>query len=154
ILPRAIERILARRDPNPAPAVRLVTLLAGGPPSAVGAARIALEALAAKVQSGEIAGPRLEALREGLRPFVQTALGGPARSALGPEVVMLAASWKDPEGPRAAREVFRSPESESSRRLQAFNALAAAGDREILAAVAEALVDRRNGSTGFRGQLL
>jgi putative heme-binding domain-containing protein len=154
ILPRAIERILARRDPDPAPAVRLVTLLAGGPPAAVGAARAALEALSAKVQTGEIAGPRLEALREGLRPLVRTALDDPSRSPLRFEAVVLATSWKDPEATRAAREVFRSPEAEPSRRLQALGALAAAGDREVLDAVAEALVDRRDGSSAFRGQLL
>ncbi len=101
ILPRAIERILSRRDPDPAPAVRLLSRLAGGPPADVEAARRALEALAAKVQTGEVAGPHLEALKEGLRPLVRSALDDPARSPLRFEAIVLATSWKDPEGTRA-----------------------------------------------------
>src|SRR5262249_40390181 len=107
LLPRAIERILARRDPGPAPIVSLFRLLAEGEGGRAGAAGRVMQALAGKVQTGELAGGRLAALRDALRPVLETILRSPPGRPLQLEAALLATSWKDPQAYAAARQVFQ-----------------------------------------------
>src|SRR5262249_42789114 len=64
ILPRAVERILARRAPDPVVAIDLLGVVLGGPRPDEKAARQCLDVLSAKVQSGEISGEAAKGLRE------------------------------------------------------------------------------------------
>ena len=152
ILPRAVERILARKGGDPAPVASLLALLVSEPdPTAAG---ICLERLAARVQTGEIAGGPLEALREKLQLSVRTLLAAGPDGPLYADAALLATSWKDPAGFQAVRKALANAKVPDAKRLQALDALIAAGDDSALATVAPTLADRAAGSLDFRGKAL
>jgi putative membrane-bound dehydrogenase-like protein len=154
ILPRAVERLLARRDPDPAPLVRLFGLLADGPSAEPATARLVLEALTLKVQSGEVAAAPLAALRSELAPRLRAIVAGPPDAPLWFDAALLTTSWKDDAGLAATRRVVTDSNSPPERRLRALVALIASGDHQVLPSVAAFLADRRVASAGFRGQVL
>ena len=65
IVPRMVERIIARNDPDPGPIVRLFRVLEN---RNVPLARTCLELLASRIQNGELQGERLAKLRMQLAP--------------------------------------------------------------------------------------
>jgi putative membrane-bound dehydrogenase-like protein len=174
VLPRAAERLLGRRGRDPrrriGPVVDLVSSLGATPtptplPGAasasaserVEATRRIFELLAGRVQSGEIAGEALQALRRGLRPVVQPRLDGPDDDPLAIDAALLATSWDDQAARARARRAFlgasRARAYPQERRLQALRALIAARDPSILDAAAE-VATARDGTAEFRGQVL
>jgi len=154
ILPRTIERLLGKRNPDPTPIVRLIEFLAAGDASRTLLVRPALEGLATRVQTGEISGKHLVAVREGLAPFVSKVLAGSHDAPLFRDAAILATSWKDSAGVAATRGLFLSAQDEPGQRLRALNALIAAGDPEIIDAAGRILADRQAGAPDFRGQVL
>jgi putative membrane-bound dehydrogenase-like protein len=154
ILPRAVERLLARRDADSSPIVALFGILADGPSADPETARTMLEALALKVQSGEISTSRITALRKVLAPRLRTILAGPPDTPLFFGAALLTTSWKDTEGLAATRRVFQNAQTAPERRLRALGALIASGDRQVLPAVSDLLADRRTEASEFRGQVL
>ena len=154
LMPRVVGRLLARKDPDPAPLVALFAILAAGRDASPQAAEPCLAALAARVQTGEIAGARLEALRSGLAPTLGQILAGPADSPLRIEAALLAASWKDGAALKVIRELPARPGVPEARRLQAIDALIAAGDATAVEAVAATLAADAKGSLDFRGKAL
>ena len=154
LMPRALERLLARKDPDPAPLVGLFARLASGKASSPKAAESCLVALADRVQTGEIAGARLEALRAGLQPTLSKILAGPADSALHADAALLATSWKDPAALKAVRGMLARAGVPEAKRLQALDALVSAGDASAVEAVAPTLADPKAGSIDFRARAL
>jgi len=154
LLPRVVERLLGRKDPDPAPLVALLAMLAAGPNAIPEAAQACLAAIAAKVQTGEIAGDRLDALRHGLEPTLSKLLAGPADSPLRIDAALLAASWKDKVALKSIRELLARPGVPEEKRLQAIHALISAGDASAVAAVAPTLADPEAGSIDFRARVI
>jgi putative heme-binding domain-containing protein len=150
LLPRVLERILAVRKPEPDVMMTVVKLAAESP----GAARQCLALLAGKVQTGEIAGPLLAALRGQLQPFLHDLLAGKTENPLHLPAALLATSLKDPAGFAVVRQAFASAREREATRLQALDALIAGADPTLLERVAEILADPGPNSSRFRGQVL
>jgi putative heme-binding domain-containing protein len=154
-LPRAVERLLGRRDGDLEPAVTLVNALTGRPGAAnLAAARRAFETLADRVQDGEIAGPALVTLCAALDPIVQARQAAPDDAPLSIETAVLATAWKDATAAHRARRVFRRPAHPHKQRLEALESLVAVRDAAILDDALAVIADRAAGPPEFRGQVL
>ena len=153
-LPRLIERTLDRRNPDPAPIIRLFSLVSqagGGDPAA---ARKCLALVAQHIQSHELAGPQLQQLRAQLEPLLAPIIAGPKTNPLRPDALLLAATWKDPAALAAIRELLGSTHEPDARRGAALAALLAAGDATALDRVAAILAKPRQNSASFRAAVL
>ncbi|MGH7135400.1 MAG: DUF7133 domain-containing protein, partial [Pirellulales bacterium] len=151
ILPRVLERLLGRSDPDPRPVAALVEFLLSSDGADPALAGRCLALLASKVQSHELAGPRLERLRAALDPIVTLVLDS-AKSPLHFDAAMLAATWKDEGAVALVRKVLVSPDEPEGRRLQALGALVFAGDPNLLDEVAHVLTE--HASVEFRRGVL
>lgn len=154
ILPRVIERVIARKHPDPTPVVALFAMLADGKNSDPAAAQQCLAMLAGKIQTRELGPEQLAALRPKLEPALAKILSGAADHPLHLDAALLATTWLDPSGVAAVRKVFANVVHPENRRLQALDALVAAKDPALLDAVALALADRKSGSPAFRSMTL
>jgi putative membrane-bound dehydrogenase-like protein len=155
-LPRALERLLGRRRFEPVlVATILRVLIQAGTPDALAAARSGFSLLAARVHTGEVTDPQLDALRDQCQAVVRPILAGRVGDPLYREAALLATTWRDPVGVEATRHAFNSPELSAAQRLEALDALIGAGDPQILDSVTRRLAEpKRPGSTEFRGRLL
>jgi putative membrane-bound dehydrogenase-like protein len=157
LIPRAVDRLLGGSKPDPSSAVALVADLDKVPRAASIVARM-FQGLAERIQSGELAGVRLDTLRQGLQPIVSSIFNelvvNDRGAHLSEAAAILASSWKDPVGIGLTRETFRHNGYQPALRVQALNALIAAGDTDVLGMVAPVLADRKQSSTEFRGQVL
>jgi putative heme-binding domain-containing protein len=113
-----------------------------------------LAIIAAKVQSKEVAGTQLEALRSQLAGPLGKILAGKSDGPLYADAAILAASLKDPAGTAAARKLLAAAVGSEARRLQAIDALIAAGDETVLSQVARILAERKANSPAFRSGVL
>jgi putative membrane-bound dehydrogenase-like protein len=154
LLPRVVERILGRRNPDPAPIVALFGMLSQGPQANLPAAQQCLATLAARVQTRELSGEHLEALKLRFEPILSKILGEKAENPLLLDAALLATTWKNPAGIERVRNVLTAPAQPEPRRLQAAGALIAAADPSVLDAVAAILAERQANSLEFRGKLL
>jgi putative membrane-bound dehydrogenase-like protein len=157
ILPRAIERLLGRspRRRDAESVIALVKTLASAPDEAsVLACRQALETMASRFQSGEIAGPAVGAYRGGLDPVVRPILAGRDDARLVLEAVALAVAWNDHEATARARRAFERSDLSPERRLKALHALVGARHEPILDAALRVVADRKDAPPEFRGQVL
>jgi putative membrane-bound dehydrogenase-like protein len=171
IAPRLMERILARKNFNAAPAASLYSNLAFHT-AWIPVARECLTLVANRVQSGEIRGQHLTQLRDAFAAALDRLLGHAAqepfkvldhgklavldvttRHALTTDAAILAVSWKDSRGVELVRRTFADGGAGSALRLRALSALIAADDKKVLDLVAGALSDQ-NLSKEFSGQLL
>jgi putative heme-binding domain-containing protein len=152
IMPRVIERVLARRNVQPGLLVDLFGLVAHGKYADRAAARQCLAVLAGKVQSGEIAGPEAHAMRERFGPVLRNLLKARA-GRLRMAAAILAAALKDPEGLAVARKGFASKDEPEAVRLRALEALVSARDEGALSSAGSALGDGK-GTSAFRGAVL
>jgi putative membrane-bound dehydrogenase-like protein len=153
IMPRVVERVLGRTDPDATPIAELVEFLALGEGADPALAGKCLAMLAGKVQTREIAGPRLERLRTLLLPIVTIVLDSP-NSPLHFDTALLAATWKNENAVALVRQVLISPDEPDERRLQALGALVAADDPDLLGEVAGLLEDKERASVEFRRRVL
>ncbi|MBX6315221.1 MAG: dehydrogenase, partial [Isosphaeraceae bacterium] len=154
ILPRVVERLLSRKDPDPAPIARLVALLAHGRSGDPDAARQCLATIAAKIQTGEVAGDRLARLRARLGPVLAQTLSGPDEGPLALDAALLAASWKDRSALGALARRLESRRLDEPTRFRILDALIAAGEPGVFDAVARWLRDPEGSTPEFRGRLL
>jgi putative heme-binding domain-containing protein len=154
IMPRVVERMVGRSDRDPAPVARLFALLADEPGANPQAAGQTLQILAARVQSREIAGGELAKLRELMEPQVRKIIAVGVANPLYFDSALLATTWKDSAGLDAVRQAFTATNAPSERRLQALDALIAAGDESLLAAVEQVLSQRKENPPEFRGQVV
>jgi putative membrane-bound dehydrogenase-like protein len=145
ILPRALDRTLASKKLDGDSLAGIVVALAESGDRRIG--EQALTLLAQKIQTGELAGARLSALRSKLTPILgKLAAGGNLDAAF------LAASLKDPAGIETARKLFAETKQPESVRLKALTALVAADDPSVLQGVPALLASKT--SPQFRGQVL
>ena len=143
LYPRVIDRLLARRSTDAWPITALLGRLLEGPQADPAAAIQVVEAIAAKVQSGEISGPRGDGLRDAITPVMTKFLEARPRDGLRGlkrRWAMLAASWKEPAGLAEARRIALAARSPESDRLAAISALVVAGDADAVNAVGGMLV--------------
>ncbi len=117
-------------------------------------ARRCLTILTEKVQTRELTQAQLDALRPRLEPALRDILSRGNDHPLYLEAALLSASWKDPAGLAAAREVFASSSQQQQRRLQALNALIAAGDDSVAQTIGGVLADAKSNPADFRGAAL
>jgi putative heme-binding domain-containing protein len=150
ILPRAAERLLGARKPAPAVLADLFELTTGKQGD-TGAARSVLEMLAAKTQSGEIQGAALAGLQKQFAPRLRGLLEG--NGPLRADAALLAATFRDPAGLAAARELFASPGQGDGVRVRALEALIAVRDSSVLSAAGK-LLETRAGAVSFRARVL
>jgi putative heme-binding domain-containing protein len=152
-MPRLVERMLARKDPSPAPVVRLIELLASGPKADPAAAKMCLALLAQRVQTREIAGDRLAGLKPGLEAVLAPILAGPVDQPLHLDAALLATTLGNTAGSDAVRKIYLSAGEPAGRRLQSLEALVAAHNSGVREAVAGVLSDAKQ-PIDVRGQTL
>jgi putative membrane-bound dehydrogenase-like protein len=149
IVKRSTDRILSARTVDVKAVAGLIELVVGKQGEARPAlARGMLQAIAARIQTGEIKGKLSEELRVALGPIMEKVDVG---NALKFDAAVLAASFKEPKALEKMRETFASDAPEP-RRLQALDALVAANDAGVLKGLAPILAGQ--GSADFRGKVL
>jgi len=154
MLPRAVDRILASKNTDPTPIVECVSLLTSGPHANEATARQCLAKLAERVQTRELSGERLAALRPRLEPLLDRVLAGGPQQPLYLDAALLSTTWKSPAGLKAVQDVFASTTQPEARRLQALEALVAANDPQVLAAVRQVLASPEKNSLNLRERVL
>lgn len=150
ILPRAAERILARKQFEAAPIAALFTTLRDRSPAVT---RQCLELIAARVQSGEIRGQQLEELKKAFSEPLAPLLASPNTHPVGFDAAILAASWNDARGRVVAQRTFATRGLDPALRLRALSALVAAGDDTVLTSV-EGILAGDGISDEFAGQII
>jgi putative heme-binding domain-containing protein len=149
-----IGSIVARADEpfDPEPVVALFELVADntGDPQA---ARECLGVLAEKVQTRELAGQPLDAIRKRLQPSLEHILNEKKHS-LFLDAALLSAAWKDEKSIADVRNVLISTSYKDSDRLRALASLIAAADKSLNKTVSEVLADAKLNSSGFRAGVL
>jgi putative heme-binding domain-containing protein len=137
---------------DPEPVVALFELVAENTDDPQ-AARECLGVLAEKVQTRELSGQPLDAIRKRLQPPLAKILGE-KKHPLFLEAALLSAAWKDEKAIAAVRNVLSTSEHKDAQRLKALAALIAAGDKSLHKIVAEALTGARHNSAEFRAGAL
>ena len=146
--------IAARADEpfDPEPVVALFELVAENTDDPQ-AARECLGVLADKVQTRELAGESLAALRKRLRPALTKILAD-KKHPLFLDATLLSAAWSDDKALATAREVLTSLKYDNAERLKALAALIASGDKSLAHTVASLLTDRTQNSADFCAGIL
>jgi putative heme-binding domain-containing protein len=137
---------------DPEPVVALFELVAENTDDPQ-AARECLGVLAEKVQTRELSGQPLDAIRKRLQPSLAKILGE-KKHPLFLDAALLSAAWKDEKAIAAVRNVLSTSEHKDAQRLKALAALIAAGDKSLNKIVAEALTNARHNSADFRSGVL
>jgi putative heme-binding domain-containing protein len=162
LMPRIVERILGRSDPDPHPAVELFQLISEGPAANMQDARLCLAQIAARIQNGEVEGDRRGRLQEELAPQIAKYVKSGATHPLGLDASLLAVSWGDPTALGYVRQTFLTPGLSPELRLRALKALISGGDKTLLDALAIVLATSVGADAGapqtptveFHGQVL
>jgi len=154
LMPRATERILGRRQVEPQLMLKLFFMLKQGKSADAAAAKQCLISLATKVQTGEIAGDKLDSLRTLFLPIVKKVLAGQPDEPLIFEAAQLATSLKDKAGADFLRKVLADPTRPEPQRLKAAEVLIAAKDGTVLDTVAAIVADPKGHSLPFRAQVV
>lgn len=149
LLPRIVDRILARQKFDAKPVAELFTLLRDDHPE-VG--REVLAVLATKVQTGELKGEKLDQLKAAMFEPLTPLLSKDAKHPLGHDAAMLAASWGDPRGLPYVRHAFSAADTAADLRLKALGALVAVKDEELYETVNAVL--KSNAAPEFQGKVL
>ncbi|HZN32966.1 MAG TPA: dehydrogenase, partial [Pirellulaceae bacterium] len=150
ILPRATERILARKKFEAAPVVELFAALRDRAPQS---AKQCLELLAGRIQSGELKGEQLAQLKTAFTAPLTPLLTNPESHPVGLDAALVAVSWKDLRAIDYVRRTFTTRGLDPALRLRALAALISAGDEKLLTSVGAALAEN-NRSREFAGQIL
>jgi putative membrane-bound dehydrogenase-like protein len=154
LLPRAAERILARRKAEPLLVVNVLTMVLDARNGDMSAARQCLGLLAAKLQSGEIDKDQQVALRSRVQPVLAPLLDRRRESGLLYDAAILAASLGDPAGIGVAQEMLGSATVAEPLRVRAIEALILIRDPAVLQKTMAVVTDPKSGSMPLRGQLL
>jgi putative heme-binding domain-containing protein len=153
IMPRMVDLVLSRQRIEPEHVSNLLGHVAEGPHADTGAARQCLVVLAAKLQTGEIAGAAYPSLSKKLKPVLAKHLAADPASPLRREAGLLAATFRDPKGLDFARKTLSANTEPEEVRLRAMSALMAAGDKHILDSAELLLADKKL-SHDFRARVL
>ncbi len=118
-----------------------------------GAAGRTLNEIADRVQSGELKGDRLAAVRTQVAPVLTEVLrqqGHPLAS----EAAFLAVAWKDESALGVVRGILVDGTANASKRLAALEALVAAKDNGVLESVRTLLADPKSNSADLRAKVV
>ena len=137
---------------DPEPVVALFELVAENTDDPQ-AARECLNVLAEKVQTRELAGDSLAALRKRLQPAL-TKIHADNKHPLFLDAALLSAAWQDDRAIAIAREVLASRKYDDHERLKALAALIASGDQSLNETVTKVLADAKHNSADFRAGVL
>jgi putative heme-binding domain-containing protein len=159
IMPRVIDRLLGSKKFNAAAVVSLVVALCDGKNARPASAAPCLAMITDKIQTGEIAGDRLKALAEGLKPTLAKLMAAEPKGPLHGDASVLAASLNDPQGCKEASRILNYNRDSDSLRIRALKALLSAGDenaKDVMYSVEIILLNNggANGSLAFRGQVI
>jgi putative membrane-bound dehydrogenase-like protein len=154
LMPRVVDRILARRRTEPALVLSLFTTLIEGPGANPNAARQCLAVLASKVQTGEVKPAEAEALRRRFEPALHKLMKDESAGPLRLEAAVLATTLHDPAGVGVVRQAFAAPKETQRMRLRALEALVSVRDPDVLGAAAAVLADRGPQTQNFRAAVL
>jgi putative heme-binding domain-containing protein len=154
LMPRVVDRILARRRTEPALVLSLFTMLIEGESANPAAARQCLAVLASKVQTGEVSVAQAKALRQRFEPALHKLMEDHSAGSLRLEAAVLATTLHDPAGVEAVRQAFASPKEPQAMRLRALEALVSVRDPGVLDGAAAALAERRPQTENFRAAVL
>jgi putative heme-binding domain-containing protein len=153
LVPRAVEKLLAADQPDTQVIAGLLETLIAQSDTAQLAADC-LRIVARAVQSRQLAGASRGELAATLDPTLSKVLSsGGAQSPLSIDAALLAASWKNPLGVDAARKLVADRRLPEDRRIQALEALIAAGDAAALND-ARTILEVRGESTDLRRRTL
>lgn len=139
ILPRLCERLLAAKMIDSATVTQLFTLLIRDKLASDKTTQQCLSALTTRVQTREISGANLEALKHDLQPIFQSMLMETRRNRtdlsqvpLAMSAALLLTSWGDTTGLDVVRQALASPDYPESDRLRSLDALIAIQDPGLL----------------------
>jgi putative heme-binding domain-containing protein len=152
MMPRIVDRLLAVKDLSPETLSGLVVSLGGGKKSARACGKC-LETLRVKIQTGELAGDRLEALRKDFLPALVVMMEHPD-AAWSMEATFLAASLGDTERIILTHAALGERGFSEEDRLKALATLVTIRDKAVLDYAAKLLGEPKASSVGFRGQVL
>ncbi len=150
LMPRVTDRLLGRQKFDAKPVAELFSLLRDEHPQ-VG--KQVIELLAAKVQSGELKGEKLELLKTAMAEPLTPVLAEGSKHPLATDAALLAASWGDPRGLPQVRRSFTTRGLQADARLKALGALVAAKDAGVIEAIA-AVLDEKSETADFKSQIL
>lgn len=150
LMPRVIDRLIGRKQFDPAPIARVIELLAGWKADT---AAQGIERLTAKVQNRELNADQITATKGSLGPLLQKVLGGDTSSPMYLPAAFLSTSWNDPAGVNAVRQVFSSDKVAPEVRLAALNSLVAARDAGVIDAATKVL-DQTATTSELKAQIL
>ncbi len=142
LMPQVIDRILASRNTDAIGV--LVQTLSDEATAEPQTLEKCLATLTTRLANREITAAQLKPLKTQLDPLVQRILTGDDKAAIYPNAALLAATWKDHRAIEVVRTYFNSSEQPASRRIQALEALIAAGDDTISGGVTAFFADPRN----------
>lgn len=153
MMPRIVERILGRRNPDLSPVAALFELLTDPQAGNSDLAAQTLDVLAQRIQTRQIAGRQLDQLVSLMRRPVGSILSreGPAR--LRRSARLLAASWGDEEQVAALRQLLGREASAAEFRLAALRALVSVRDERSLGTVAE-ILQADSSTPAFRADVI
>jgi putative heme-binding domain-containing protein len=137
---------------DPEPVVALFELVAENTDDPQ-AARECLSVLADKVQTRELSGPSLSALRKRLQPALAKIVAD-KEHPLFFDAALLSAAWKDEKALATVRQLLTSSKHDDSQRLKALAALIASGDKSLDETVTKVLADAKHNSADFRAGVL
>jgi putative membrane-bound dehydrogenase-like protein len=158
LIPRVVDRLLSRRDPDFTSVVSLLELARGMKNRRAIVGEI-LGAISERVQTRQISGEALAELKQLISPDLRelVARGLPAEAnerGLYQDAVFLLTSLKDEAGLGPARSMFAAEELPTAIRLAALKAVIAAGDSGVLAHVADLLAEPEDSTVEFRADVL
>lgn len=154
IMPRAIDRILAAPKPDPLTIAKVFARLSSGDRPDASLAGKCLSVLRERVQSGELAGEQLAAMKQTLAASIAKIRQGERSGALYFDATLLATAWKDADAAAAAKEIASARELPPAKRLLAIDALITGGDREVLDVVHKLLGSREGPDLAMRSTLI
>lgn len=142
MMPRIVERILGRRNPDLSPVASLFKLVRSEAGANETLAAKCLDVLAERVQTRQIAGEQLEQLKSLMTEPVREILEDGKDSKLDRSALLLAASWRDEVGLKVARETIARREAGDEFRLAALKVLVSVRDEESLDTVEKILLSK------------
>jgi hypothetical protein len=154
IAPRMVDRLLEVPETGPRTAADLIVVLTEALPGASVPVAESFRRLAERTQSGELAGGPLDSARDRLRETLAALLDARTPSPVHHAAVLLAATWQEPAGLRAAAGLFGSNDTETGLRLSMLDALIAARDPAALDLVAQVLKEPERNAASFRGDVI
>jgi putative membrane-bound dehydrogenase-like protein len=151
LMPRIVDRLLAAPKVEPTVIAGLVKTLADKDQPM---AKKAMSMIAIKVQTGEIQGARLAALKLAMQPLLRKMLDGNPGDALYRAAALLAVSLKDVAGYGPVRQYFIATSGADQARIEALEALIAGADDGIQDLVSAVLNEPKIQSAAFRAKVV